>query len=217
MSIRTPPAQPTPPARARQEKAREHARREILLAAGGVFARKGFESATLADLAQAAGYAAPSLYRYFASKEEIFRSLLALFKAEMMATFDSPVDRAAPLADRLAALLRTQTELAESRGDVFDVLMREQPDLPGEPSPHAGMRAGLLLYQERMTGWLRQHASRRELRCSIEEAGIVLAGLSHAFHTAQLARPDAVEPDQVARRIIDLALGGLLARPAATT
>ena len=38
---------------------------------------------SLAELARAAGYAAPSLYRYFGSKEEIFASLLAMVSAEV--------------------------------------------------------------------------------------------------------------------------------------
>ncbi len=74
----------------RRERAREHARRDILLAAAGVFARRGFAAATLAQLAEAAGFAAPSLYRYFASKEEILRSLLEMLASEIAATFDDP-------------------------------------------------------------------------------------------------------------------------------
>ena len=53
---------------ARRERVRERARRDILESAARVFARRGYAAATLAELAQASGYAAPSLYRYFGSK-----------------------------------------------------------------------------------------------------------------------------------------------------
>src|SRR6266568_6758669 len=89
----------------RRERSRERSRRDILLASAEVFARRGFASATLAELAEAAGYAPASLYRYFTSKEEIFRSLLELVEGEFAATFEEPVDDGAPLAARLEALL----------------------------------------------------------------------------------------------------------------
>jgi AcrR family transcriptional regulator len=94
MSVRSIPT----PAQTRQQQAHQRVRREILLAAAGVFARRGYAAATLADLAEAAGYAPPSLYRYFKSKEEIFSSLTDLLKQELFATFELPVDRALPLA-----------------------------------------------------------------------------------------------------------------------
>ena len=207
------PASPTPPARARQAQARERARREILLAAASVFARKGYDATTLADLAQATGYAAPSLYRYFEGKEQIFRSLLDLFKAELLATFELPVDAGAPLRDRLVALLDVQYELSRTRREVFDILMREQPTIPGDPTGPAGMHAGLLLYQDRMISWLQAHASRRELRCPVVDAARAFAGISHAFHTCQIASNEPFDPAVQARRVVELVLGGIQARP----
>src|SRR5574341_676438 len=88
-----------------RERAKQHARRDILLAAAGVFARRGYAAATLQELAEAAGFAAPSLYRYFRSKEEIFRSLVELVIGEVEATFQARVDRARPLGARLEGLL----------------------------------------------------------------------------------------------------------------
>src|ERR1041385_6588991 len=52
-------------------------RREILLAAGRVFIKKGFRLATMEDIAAAAGLGVGTLYHYFDSKEQLFASLLA--------------------------------------------------------------------------------------------------------------------------------------------
>jgi AcrR family transcriptional regulator len=212
MSVRT-PGQPTPPARARQAQARDRARRDILLAAASVFARKGYEATTLADLALATGYAAPSLYRYFEGKEAIFRSLLQLVKGELMATFDLPVDGAAPLRVRLTALLRAQAQLSRDRREVFDLLLRERPNVAGDPSGSAGLHAGLLLYQERMTAWLKAHTSRRELSCPVEDVARAVTGISHAFHDCHLASDEQLDPDDQARRVVALLLDGVQARP----
>jgi AcrR family transcriptional regulator len=198
-------------ARARQQKAHQRVRREILLAAAGVFAGRGYSAATLADLAEAAGYAPPSLYRYFKSKEEIFSSLVELLLLELQATFELPVERGLPLAGRLGALLRAQIELVRARQDIFAVLMATPRAAEPGTAPVPDLHAGLAFYQARMTGWLRRHASRRELRCSFELAARALTGISHAFHSCHATGIPQASPTEEARLIVDLALHGFQA------
>jgi len=210
MSVRVSPS----PAQTRQQRTHERTRREILLAAAGVFARHGYAAATLADLAEAAGYAPPSLYRYFKSKEEIFSSLTELLKAELSATFDQPVDRAQALPSRLEALLEAQFALVRERREVFAVLLSYRPVAEAGPAPLADVRAGMAIYEAQMTAWLRRHAARRELRCPVELAARALAGLAHAFHHCQVhGGADSAPPVEQARRIVDLALHGIGAVP----
>lgn len=197
---------------ARRERAHERARRDILFASAGVFARDGFAAATLADLAEAAGYAPPSLYRYFESKEEIYRSLLDLLLEELAATFEEPVDRSLSLAARLEALLRSQARLASSRREVFSLLApHREPDAPGVPGKHplTSFRDGVSLYERQLAAWLRRNAGRRELRCPVEDAARVIAGIGSAFHHRPPA--DEREPDVLARLAVDLALNGISA------
>jgi len=203
---------------ARRERAHERARRDILLAAAGVFARRGYAAATLADLAEAAGYAPPSLYRYFESKEEIYRSLLDLLLEELAATFEEPVDRSLPFAARLEALLRSQARLAASRREIFSLLAsHREPDAPGVPGKHplTSFRAGESLYERQLAAWLRRNASRRELRCSVDDAARVIAGIGSAFHHRPPA--DEREPAVLARLVVDLALNGISAPGGAGT
>jgi AcrR family transcriptional regulator len=207
----------TSPAQARQRQAHQRVRREILLAAAGVFARRGYASATLAGLAEAAGYAPPSLYRYFKSKEEIFSSLTELLKAELEATFEAPVDRTLPLEARLEALLHAQFTLVRERREVFAVLLSDPPAGEAGPARLADMRAGLAIYEAQMAGWLRRHAARRELRCSVELAARALSGISHAFHQFQVhGGAGAASPADQAHRVVDLALHGISAVPTAS-
>jgi AcrR family transcriptional regulator len=194
---------------ARRERAREHARRDILLAAAGVFVRRGYAAATLQELAEAAGFAAPSLYRYFASKEEIFRSLVELVLREMEATFEEPVDRARPLAARLEVLLLSQARIAESLGPAIELLKGGGPDLAAAMHELASPRAGIAFYEGRLAAWLRRNASASELRHPPGIAARAFAGIAFAFrddgeHTG-LAEPAR------ARLVVDLALHGLAA------
>lgn len=198
---------------ARRERAREHTRRDILLAAAEVFARRGYAAATLAELADAAGFAAPSLYRYFESKEEIFRSLVDLVLREMDATFEEPVDPALPLAARLEGLLRAQARTAESLRSAFNVLNAAGPDL-GELAPQLrSPRAGLDYYESRLVPWLRRHASKGELRLPVETVARAFAGIAFAFRSCP-DDPKSLAPLERARLVVDLALHGIQA-PAA--
>ena len=194
---------------ARRERAREHARREILEAAAEVFARRGYTAATLADLAEAAGFAAPSLYRYFGSKEEIFQSLVEMLGAEVKATFECPVDRTLPFGERLAALFSGQQRLAESRGEIFDLVLGNAAQ--GAPCTLEGRSladpgAGIAYYEEQLTGWLRRNASQGELRRGPEVAARAIAGIVFAYHHRRGEHPD---PAERTRLVIDLALHGV--------
>jgi AcrR family transcriptional regulator len=193
---------------ARRERAREHTRRDILLAAAEVFARRGYAAATLAELADAAGFAAPSLYRYFKSKEEIFRSLVDLFVREMDATFEEPVDLAAPLAGRLEALLRVQARTAESFRSAFAVLDAAGPELAAIVPQLRSQRAGIDYYVSRLTPWLGRNATKEELRLPPDVVARAFAGIAFALRGTDDAEP--LTPERI-RTIVDLALHGFSA------
>jgi AcrR family transcriptional regulator len=196
----------------RRARAREHTRRDILLAAADVFARRGYAAATLAELAEAAGFAAPSLYRYFESKEEIFRSLVDLLVREMDATFEEPVEETLPLAGKLEALLRTQARTLEPFRSAFAMLDAAGPELGAVMRQLRSPRAGLDYYESRLVPWLRRHAVRGELRLAPEVVARAFAGIAFAFRSST-DDPKPLPVEQL-RTIVDLALHGFSA-PAA--
>ena len=88
---------PTPPATASETRARrKSARRDAILAAAQkVFAKKGFDGATMADIAGEAGVAAGTVYLYYASKTDLFAALNArLYQVinEAMRSANAPPD-----------------------------------------------------------------------------------------------------------------------------
>lgn len=76
-------------------------RRQILDAAAELFATKGFDRTTTADISKAAGISAGNLFHYFASKREIFFAVI----------IDGEDEKAAQLAQ------------AQERDDVWDALL----------------------------------------------------------------------------------------------
>jgi AcrR family transcriptional regulator len=198
MSVRSPES--------RRERARAEARRDILLAAAEVFARRGYAAATLAELAAAAGFAAPSLYRYFQSKDDIFRSLLELVRGEIAATFEGAVDRSLPLAARLEALLAAQYRVVESRRDAFAVLRDPSFHLPDEVNAHS-TRPGFAFYTEKLAEWLGRNASSAELRYPSEVAARALTAVLFAFHP----RDGETRGEEQYRLVVRLVLDGIAA------
>src|ERR1700709_1251422 len=55
-----------------RERRPEHTRSLLLDAAEEVFAEKGFTTATLDDIAHAAGYTKGAIYKHFVTKEDLF-------------------------------------------------------------------------------------------------------------------------------------------------
>jgi len=182
----------------RRERTRAHARRDILEAAARVFARRGYAAATLAELARAAGYAAPSLYRYFGSKEEIFASLLALVSAEVEEAFAAPVERGLPLPERLASLLGRLRQIDEGRGEILDLLAARVD--AGERQAHL---------QRLLEGWLQKNVGRRELRVPHPLAARAMAGVLLALRYDRGRTGSG--PGPIAHLAADLVLHGVSA------
>ncbi|MFD5230362.1 TetR/AcrR family transcriptional regulator [Streptomyces qaidamensis] len=70
-------ATPTPPSPSLTERRKAETRMEIARAAAGLFVRHGLRATRAEDIAQAAGIAPRTFYRYFATKEEAVAPLYA--------------------------------------------------------------------------------------------------------------------------------------------
>ena len=80
----------------RREEKKAESRRRILEAARDVFFRDGFMPANLDEVAEKAGVAKGTLYRYFESKAELYVAVLAhngaIFEQKMRDTLEGSLD-----------------------------------------------------------------------------------------------------------------------------
>jgi AcrR family transcriptional regulator len=109
------PAATAPNTRAKQADAR---RDELLRVALRLFAERGFEGATIADIATATGTAHGLVYHYFSSKNELLLAVLERFSflPELRRLLDVSPEREAvvvltEIAVRFSALLRERADL----------------------------------------------------------------------------------------------------------
>jgi AcrR family transcriptional regulator len=91
---------------------------EILDRVKGIFAAKGFDGASMQDLARAAGMSAGNFYRYFPSKDAIIESLVERDLAELEADFAEIMQARDPRA-ALVAGIRRRLEDADEDGTLW--------------------------------------------------------------------------------------------------
>jgi AcrR family transcriptional regulator len=141
-------------------------RQRILAAARGVFAERGFSVATMDEIAAAAGASKGALYHHFATKEELFRALLADHGAELDA-FAVAVREATSFHDLLDRLVGQWLEhyLADAEFVPLSLEVRVQ----------ARRQAWFAEEVRRHHGWLRGFL--REVARAATDAGLVPAGL----------------------------------------
>jgi AcrR family transcriptional regulator len=124
------------PAKVSREKREEYLqdrRQHILNAAIEVFARKGFEGANVADIAQAAEIGKGTVYLYFKSKEEIFRAILQehSFMPDLL---DILQDIDAPIETTLTKMAQRYFDFMRENSAVVRIILLEGGRFMNEPS-----------------------------------------------------------------------------------
>jgi AcrR family transcriptional regulator len=107
-------------------------RTQILDAATRVFASKGFNRATIRDVAQDAGVADGTIYNYFANKIDLLFGLLDRLNDTERRPASLALAAEARFADYFRAYLRERVEALWSNADLFRAVLPEllaNPDL----------------------------------------------------------------------------------------
>jgi AcrR family transcriptional regulator len=109
----------------KQEVVAEFRSTEILDAARGVFARKGFESATVDDIAEAAHIAKGTVYLYFRSKRDIYLAALKQGAIALNQETKRRMDAVPAAHEKLRAFVDTRIQYFEQNRDFFRIYQSE--------------------------------------------------------------------------------------------
>jgi TetR/AcrR family transcriptional regulator len=106
-------------------QANREANEVLILGAGErVFARAGFNGATMAAIADEAGLPKANLHYYFGSKLDLYRAVLARTLHDWLVPMDGPTADADP-ATALAAYIRAKMTMSAQRPDASRVYANE--------------------------------------------------------------------------------------------
>jgi len=97
----------------------------ILDAAKGIFADKGFEGTTIADIARAARISDGLVYRYFRNKRELLYEVLRKFYERILLDLETQVFKHDDFALRLETLIRRHLEVFVSDTDLCRLFISE--------------------------------------------------------------------------------------------
>jgi len=99
-------------------------RTEILNTAEKIFASKGFYNATMAEIANASGFAIGTLYQFFEGKENLYATMVSEKLDRMYSEIRESVNREDHIVDKLEKLLSSHFHFVENNVDFCNLLIR---------------------------------------------------------------------------------------------
>ncbi len=103
----------------------------IIGAAASLYARRGFQGASVADLAKACGTSKALIYHYFPSKDDILYEVMAAHLDDLVDAADDAM-RTGDARERLRALTMSFMRLYVNARDSHKVLLNDLDNLPPE-------------------------------------------------------------------------------------
>lgn len=89
-------------------------RDRIIEEATRLFSEKGFNGVSVREIAEAVGVTKPTLYYYFASKEQLFESIITGLLEDFRKQLKEVVQQRGPVRDRLVEICRLYFDFARS-------------------------------------------------------------------------------------------------------
>jgi TetR/AcrR family transcriptional regulator, cholesterol catabolism regulator len=180
-------------------------RQELTRAAARLFAEKGYQGTSLADLADELGIQKPSLYHHIASKEDLLWEVAWDGAAAFHAALEA-VPEGAPAVERIRLALRAHLGVVAAQLDVATVFVREWRHLEGERRDR--FVAERRRYEERIRDLFRDGVEGSELRTDLDVGTAALLFLSAANWAYTWLRPDE-GTDELADRFFAFLLDGM--------
>ena len=186
-----------------------------MCAALRLFRERGYEGTSIADLQEALGIAAPSLYAAFGSKEALFKEAVERYRCDVEAAMTRAVSQARTTKATIEAMLRANavavTEPGEPRGCLF-----VQGALAASPSNGVVERylhAKRLDGQRNMTKVLKAGVASGDVPASVDIAAVASFYIAFALGLTIQARDGASRASLMAAVDCAMAAWDSLVRP----
>lgn len=206
----TVPARParvaTAPRAARGRPAR-YSRAELLGLIVAVFNERGYEAASMADLAAATGLTKSSFYHHFTSKEEILQMAVDRALNALSAALDESTSLAGTAVQRLEHAVRRTTEILIDELPFVTMLLRVRGNTAVERETVQRRRR----IDAQLAALVEQAAQAREIRDDIDPrlVGRLLFGMVNSVH--EWYRPGGRTSSRqiIVEATVSIALNGL--------
>jgi AcrR family transcriptional regulator len=189
----------------------EEKRQLILAAAVRVFARRGFHTSRVGDIAEEAGVAHGLLYHYFSSKDEVLETVFRENWRQLLERFAAVEESAEPADLKLLGLVKILLRTWRNDPDLVTVMVREVGRSPHLASQVDDIGRGFEVIQRVIEQGQAEGVFRAELDARLA-SWIVYGSLEEILTGWVMGRlPDGDEEVARAERtIVDVVCGGLV-------
>jgi AcrR family transcriptional regulator len=175
---------------------RAQTRRRLLKAAGEVFAERGYDRASLDDVADAAGLTKGAVYSSFASKDDLFYALMRERISERLALVAEAVERQASVGEITRDAGSGLAQLMSSQRDWHLLFIEFWARAVRDP----GLRDEFARERHSMRTMITQFLEERAVEAQVnlpapaEQLAVAILALSNGIAIEHIADPDTVDP-----------------------
>ncbi|MCD0503165.1 TetR/AcrR family transcriptional regulator [Bordetella petrii] len=186
-------------------------RERILEEAARLFARCGYESSSVADLAAAIGVSKAAIYHYYTTKQDIYDAIILDVVRGLTADVSQAVSQASSATERLRQFMLAHARYFESHHAQFVTMLVGYSGMAiSEREDAARLRNS---YEKLLRGILEEGVGSGEFR-AVDVANTGRAVLSMLNWMARWYQPGGVQTaEAIALGYFDLLAGGLAAAP----
>ncbi|HEX9132976.1 MAG TPA: helix-turn-helix domain-containing protein [Ktedonobacteraceae bacterium] len=187
-------------------------RSRILAAAGRVFARQGYNGATLDEVAAEAGLTKGAIYWHFVSKSDLFLALLEAYCQEQVALLPEALQRATSTDDPVAGLSALLLESLTGRQDLaWPRLLTEFMASSRDLQVRNHLRTVLRDARQMMGAFVRQAQQKHQLAREVDPmtVAVLFSALIQGFQQLSLLDDEELDPATFAPGIAALLWHGL--------
>lgn len=187
---------PTKKQHKRQRPTRAQTRQRLLQAAGEVFAQRGYDRASLDDVATAAGLTKGAVYSSFAGKDDLFYALMRERIEERLALVTEAVERQATVLDIARDASSGLAQLMSSQRDWHLLFIEFWARAVRDPELHDEFARERRSVRRLIAQFLEAQAVEAgvNLPAPAEQLAVAVLALSNGIAIEHLADPDTVDP-----------------------
>ena len=184
----------------------EHKKKAILDSAVALIAGKGFDGATMIDVAHACGTSKSHVYHYFSSKEDLLYAIVKEHITEQVAVLSAIVREPRPAAERFSRFVSAFVQEGAKSRDHHLVLMNDIKFLPA--AQREDVRKMELELMHLMVGLLRELNPERMAQAKVRTPYALLLFGMVIWTFTWYEKTGAISPAELAERISELFLDG---------
>jgi AcrR family transcriptional regulator len=166
-----------------------------------VFAERGFNGASVSDIAAAAGCSTGALYVHFKSKEKLFTALIEEGVAAWRSGYQSAVREAPDPDSRATAVIEHWAQLLEHAPQSFLLFMEFWAAAARDPALQDDFAHGYAQIRETMAQLIHPPGTPAASGLTDSEFAAAFVALADGFALQRMADPTAI-PDELMLKIV---------------